>query len=449
MSSFPLLPSLSRSPPGLTPPRQTGCLCMGSSHGGVRGVRRRASGVGAVWVAGDLTDVGPKDAPLRSLYPDEPGPPKPGAPKLKVAIVGAGLAGLSTAVELLALQPQQGHSVEVYEARGQMGGKVASWQDNDGNHIEMGLHVFFGCYHNLFRLMAKTGALSNLLLKDHTHTFVNGGGDVRELDFRLFLNDTKIGAPFHSLKAFFTTPQLSTKDKLANSVALGTSPIVRALIDPEGGMEDIRNLDGVSFSDCFKSHGGSQASIDRWNRACGIASGVGGGQEGGECGRAVDGRRRRFALLPSDLFRFITRLGSCGRRLTRTPTASQLPTARARAWDLDTRRSRRTSSSCTTHIAGTPSLHAVIASSRCSQRPVPIRANRTWSTTPSGGSTERTPSTSKHFRASDVRAGIVGATRTTTRLLMGNLVCNLILMVPACVCACVRVCVRVPTSAPR
>ena len=239
---------------------------MGSSHGGVRGVRRRASGVGAVWVAGDLTDVGPKDAPLRSLYPDEPGPPKPGAPKLKVAIVGAGLAGLSTAVELLALQPQQGHSVEVYEARGQMGGKVASWQDNDGNHIEMGLHVFFGCYHNLFRLMAKTGALSNLLLKDHTHTFVNGGGDVRELDFRLFLNDTKIGAPFHSLKAFFTTPQLSTKDKLANSVALGTSPIVRALIDPEGGMEDIRNLDGVSFSDWFKSHGGSQASIDRmWN----------------------------------------------------------------------------------------------------------------------------------------------------------------------------------------
>ncbi len=37
------------------------------------------------------------------------------------------------------------------------------------------------------------------------------------------------------LKAFFTTPQLEPVDKLANSLALGTSPIVRALIDPEVG----------------------------------------------------------------------------------------------------------------------------------------------------------------------------------------------------------------------
>jgi len=89
---------------------------------------------------------------------------------------------------------------------------------------------------------------------------------VRELDFRFFLNEIKIGAPLHGLKAFFTTPQLSPVDKLANSLALGTSPIVRALIDPEGGMEDIRNLDNVSFTEWFKSHGGSQASIDRmWN----------------------------------------------------------------------------------------------------------------------------------------------------------------------------------------
>lgn len=104
---------------------------------------------------------------------------------------------------------------------------MASFKDKDGNHIEMGLHVFFGCYFNLFRLMAKCGVLENLLLKDHTHTFCNKDGDVRELDFRFFIGDTKIGAPFHGLRAFFTTPQLSTADKLANSLALGTSPIDR------------------------------------------------------------------------------------------------------------------------------------------------------------------------------------------------------------------------------
>ena len=56
-----------------------------------------------------------------------------GSPKLKVAIVGGGLAGLSTAVELL----DQGHEVDVYESRPFIGGKVASFKDKNGNHIEV------------------------------------------------------------------------------------------------------------------------------------------------------------------------------------------------------------------------------------------------------------------------------------------------------------------------
>ena len=55
---------------------------------------------------------------------------------MKAAIVGSGLAGLSTAVELL----DQGYEVDIYESRPFIGGKVASWQ-KDGNHVEMGLHV--------------------------------------------------------------------------------------------------------------------------------------------------------------------------------------------------------------------------------------------------------------------------------------------------------------------
>nr|QIW94441.1 carotene synthesis related protein [Dunaliella salina] len=211
------------------------------------------------WTTQDVSKVALKDVPLKSLYPDEPAPPKPGAPKMRVAIVGSGLAGLSTAVELL----DQGHEVDIYDQRSWVGGKVASWQDKDGNHIEMGLHVFFGCYHNLFRLMAKCGVLENLLVKEHTHTFCNNDGDVRELDFRFEVGGQKIGAPFHGLKAFFTTPQLSVGDKAANALALGTSPIVRSLIDPEGGMSDVRNLDNISFWDWFKSHGGSEQSMKR------------------------------------------------------------------------------------------------------------------------------------------------------------------------------------------
>jgi zeta-carotene desaturase len=158
---------------------------------------------------------------------------------MRVAIVGAGLAGMATAVDLV----DAGHEVEIFESRPFVGGKVGSWVDADGNHLEMGLHVFFGCYYQLFDLMKKVGALDNLRLKEHTHTFINKGGRIGELDFRFFT-----GAPFNGLKAFFTTSQLSLQDKLQNSLALGTSPIVRGLVDFDGAMRTIRDLDKISFA---------------------------------------------------------------------------------------------------------------------------------------------------------------------------------------------------------
>ena len=176
---------------------------------------------------------------------------------MKIAIIGAGLAGLTAAVDLV----DEGHDVDLYEAKPFMGGKVGSWEDSDGNHIEMGLHVFFFNYANLFSLMRKVGAFENLLPKDHTHLFVNKGGDIKSLDFRFFA-----GAPFNGLKAFFTTPQLNWIDKLRNALALGTSPIVRGLIDYEGAMKTIRSLDSISFQKWFLNHGGSLNSIERmWN----------------------------------------------------------------------------------------------------------------------------------------------------------------------------------------
>ncbi|NDJ23863.1 9,9'-di-cis-zeta-carotene desaturase [Nostoc sp. B(2019)] len=176
---------------------------------------------------------------------------------MRVAIIGAGLAGLATAVDLA----DAGCEVQIFESRPFVGGKAGSWIDGDGNHVEMGLHVFFGCYYQLFDLMKKVGAIKNLRLKEHRHTFINKGGRTGALDFR-FLT----GAPFNGLKAFFTTSQLSLQDKLQNAIALGTSPIVRGLVDFDGAMKTIRKLDKISFADWFRSHGGSEGSIKRmWN----------------------------------------------------------------------------------------------------------------------------------------------------------------------------------------
>ncbi|WMV11794.1 hypothetical protein MTR67_005179 [Solanum verrucosum] len=188
----------------------------------------------------------------KGLFPPEPEHYR--GPKLKVAIIGAGLAGMSTAVELL----DQGHEVDIYESRTFIGGKVGSYVDRRGNHIEMGLHVFFGCYNNLFRLLKKVGAEKNLLVKEHTHTFVNKGGEIGELDFRF-----PVGAPLHGINAFLSTNQLKIYDKARNAVALALSPVVRALVDPDGALQQIRNLDNVSFSEWFLSKGGTRASIQR------------------------------------------------------------------------------------------------------------------------------------------------------------------------------------------
>ena len=51
---------------------------------------------------------------------------------MKIAIFGAGVAGLCAAVELV----DRGHTVEIYEKRKILGGKVSVWKDSDGDSIE-------------------------------------------------------------------------------------------------------------------------------------------------------------------------------------------------------------------------------------------------------------------------------------------------------------------------
>eukprot|EP00979_Chaetoceros_neogracilis_P009414 scaffold2148_cov264-Chaetoceros_neogracile.AAC.13 len=186
------------------------------------------------------------------------GPGKVNKEKLKIGIVGAGLAGMIAAMDLA----DAGHDVEMFELRPYVGGKVSSWKDKEGNHIEMGLHVFFGCYYNLFGIMKRTGSFDeNLRLKEHIHTFVNEGGHLGALDFKF-----PIGAPISGLNAFLNTEQLGLADKFHNAVRLGTSPIVRALFDFDGGMDMVRDLDDITFTEWFTQLGGSRGSIDRmWN----------------------------------------------------------------------------------------------------------------------------------------------------------------------------------------
>lgn len=83
--------------------------------------------------------------------------------KKKVAIIGGGLSGLACAKYLA----DAGHEPTVYEARDVLGGKVSAWQDEDGDWIETGLHIFFGAYPNMMNLFDELGIHDRLQWKVH------------------------------------------------------------------------------------------------------------------------------------------------------------------------------------------------------------------------------------------------------------------------------------------
>ena len=83
--------------------------------------------------------------------------------KKKVAIIGGGLSGLAAAKYLV----DAGHEPTVYEARDVLGGKVSAWQDEDGDWIETGLHIFFGAYPNMMNLFAELDIHDRLQWKVH------------------------------------------------------------------------------------------------------------------------------------------------------------------------------------------------------------------------------------------------------------------------------------------
>ncbi|MDJ0648128.1 MAG: 15-cis-phytoene desaturase [Xenococcaceae cyanobacterium MO_188.B19] len=86
---------------------------------------------------------------------------------MRVAIAGAGLAGLACAKYLV----DAGHTPIVLERRDVLGGLVAAWKDEDGDWYETGLHVFFGAYPNMLQLFKELGIEERLQWKEHTLIF--------------------------------------------------------------------------------------------------------------------------------------------------------------------------------------------------------------------------------------------------------------------------------------
>merc|ERR1711865_653260 len=164
-----------------------------------------------------------------------------GDQKKKVAIIGGGLSGLSCAKYL----SDAGHEPTIYEARNVLGGKVSAWQDEDGDWIETGLHIFFGAYPNVMNLFAELGIHDRLQWKIHKMIFA-----MQELpgEFTTFDFVPGIPAPFNfGLAILLNQKMLTLGEKLQCAPAL-----LPMLVN---GQEFIDDQDELSVTEFMRKYG--------------------------------------------------------------------------------------------------------------------------------------------------------------------------------------------------
>jgi len=158
---------------------------------------------------------------------------------MRVAIAGAGLAGLACAKYL----SDAGHTPVVYEARDVLGGKVAAWQDEDGDWYETGLHIFFGAYPNVLQLFAELGIGDRLQWKSHSMIFNQRepAGSYSRFDF------PDLPAPLNGVAAILgNNDMLSWPEKI--SFGLGLVPAMLR------GQAYVEECDRYSWTEWLRLH---------------------------------------------------------------------------------------------------------------------------------------------------------------------------------------------------
>lgn len=140
---------------------------------------------------------------LRSLKRPLPKLHTPGT----VAVMGAGVAGLSSAIKLA----YEGFTPTVYEARSYPGGRAHSLTDAaTGLTIDNGQHIVMGCYKEFLDFVDRLGIRHKLEEQDTmTVPYISPGGRKSNL------KAAALPAPFHLLGGLLNFSELSTADRLA------------------------------------------------------------------------------------------------------------------------------------------------------------------------------------------------------------------------------------------
>jgi squalene-associated FAD-dependent desaturase len=164
----------------------------------------------------------------------------------RVAVVGAGLAGLAAALELR----RHGLEVEIFERTRLIGGKATSFVAG-GHEVDSGQHVFLGCFQEWLAMVRELGMEDRLYLQPRFEVVVLAGGGARA-----HLRAARLPAPWHLLPALFGHRLLGWRARLA----LG-----RALLGAARSAGRDHAFDRESFADWLLRHGqGERSRLAFW-----------------------------------------------------------------------------------------------------------------------------------------------------------------------------------------
>ncbi len=161
-------------------------------------------------------------------------------------MIGGGLAGLSSAVALA----EEGFRVRLFERRPFLGGRAASYNLPDGEHLDNCQHVTLGCCTNLDDFYRRVGVGHKIAFYDRL-VFVDSAGR------RGVLETSPLPPPFHLAPAFALYPFLTWTERHAIGHALMS--IARHGCGDAGG-----DVAAESMLDWLRRHGQSGASIERF-----------------------------------------------------------------------------------------------------------------------------------------------------------------------------------------
>lgn len=163
----------------------------------------------------------------------------------RVAVVGAGWAGLGAAYHL---SKQDGVDVVLVDASPSVGGLVSGWKTNQGRDVEVGIHGMWRPYFNLFDLVNRELGLDPFT--DWTRSSQRSPKG-KVVESPIFNDLPRLPAP---LGTFVYTKFLD----LPLFDRLSALPLLDAVVQWDNSDETWKRLDKISAKELFKMYGCSE-----------------------------------------------------------------------------------------------------------------------------------------------------------------------------------------------